>query len=223
MNESNQSKLPADTSCFILDTYDTATTIIAITTYNISPKTTAAATVTMRSLLWTAVFAILMIEVAITAALVLPVPLSWRNAICLEMSKLDLKARLRLPLTFLVIGMGLAFFDSMNYLVFIWKVEDDEERYGSSYQTAEQAQVVRHIDKQKEYKTERNLYLSGFAIVLLFAIGRLTDLMQEHSELELELEKKRLSSSPAVDASTGDKTTNGKEIEMKPMGMKKKE
>ena len=184
----------------------------------------------MRSILWTAVFLILMIEIAITLCLVIPVPRSWRNGICLKVSKLDLKAKLRMPLTFLVVGMCLAFFDSLNYLLWLWKVEDEETRYAGSYQTAEQAHVIRHLDKEKEYKTERNLYLSGFAVALLFAIGRITDLMQEHAELETELEQKRLASSPPVQADSsagfsGIKATTGleKEIEMKPMQAKKVE
>ena len=182
----------------------------------------------MRSLLWTAVFLILMIEIVIVAVLVIPVPRSWRNGICMEVSKLDLKERLRMPLTFLVVGMCLAFFDSLNCLLWLWRVEEEETRY-TGYQSAEQAHVIRHLDKEKEYKTERNLYLSGFAIALLFVIGRITDLMQEHAELETELEKKRLASSPPVQASTtgfvGIKATTGleKEIEMKPMQAKKKE
>ncbi|KAL3915602.1 MAG: hypothetical protein SGILL_005573 [Bacillariaceae sp.] len=88
---------------------------------------------------------------------------------------------------------------------------------------------MRHLDREKQYKTERNMYLSGFAIALLFVIGRITDLMQEHAELETELENKRLAASPAVQASSagfaGIKATTGleQEIEMKPMQAKKKE
>jgi hypothetical protein len=71
--------------------------------------------------------------------------------------------------------------------------------------------------------------LLGFAVTLLFAIGRITDLMQEHAELETELEKKRLAKSPAVDAVpsvfAGVKATTGleHELEMKPMQAKKVE
>lgn len=167
-------------------------------------------------------FVILMFEIALTVILVIPVPRSWRNAICLEVSKLDLKQRLKIPLTFLVIGMSLALLDAWNYLLYLWDVENEDVRY-RNYRTAEDAHVVRHLDKEKVYKTERNLYLSGFAVALLFAIGRLTDLMQEHAELEKELEKMRLSGAPAVDASTGEKSSEGNEIEMKPIQSKKRD
>jgi hypothetical protein len=74
------------------------------------------------------------------------------------------------------------------------------------------------LDKEKEYKTERNIYLAGFALTLLFVIGRLTDLMQEHADLEDELEKIRLSSKPVDSATTGE--AGAVEIEMKPMKKK---
>ena len=78
---------------------------------------------------------------------------------------------------------------------------------------------MHQLDKEKEYKTERNLYLAGFALTLLFVIGRITDLMQEHADLEIDLEKVRLSSKPAVDSSTDE--VGQVEIEMKPMQTKK--
>lgn len=45
------------------------------------------------------------------------------------------------------------------------------------------------MDKERKYKCERNLYLSGFALTLLFAIGRLTTLLQESVELHDEMER----------------------------------
>jgi hypothetical protein len=115
--------------------------------------------------------------------------------------------------------MSLAFLDGLNYLFYLWDVTEEDIRY-RNYRSAEDAHVVRHFDKEKVYKTERNLYLSGFAIALLFAIGRLTDLMQEHAELEHELEKMRLLISPAVESSNEDSRSD-KEIEMNPIQSKK--
>jgi uncharacterized protein YjeT (DUF2065 family) len=40
----------------------------------------------MRSLLWTAVFLILVFEIILTVILVIPVPRSWRNAISLKVN-----------------------------------------------------------------------------------------------------------------------------------------
>lgn len=160
-------------------------------------------------------------EIVITAVLVIPVLQAWRNAICREVSKLHLKEHLKLPLTFLVVGMMLAFLDASNYLLYLWDMEEEDVRY-RTYRSVDDAHMVRHLDKERVYKTQRNLYLSGFAVTLLFVIGRLTDLMQEHADLEKELESTRMADSPAVDASTGEKE-EGVEIEMKPIQSKKKD
>ncbi|KAG7369820.1 B-cell receptor-associated protein 31-like protein [Nitzschia inconspicua] len=176
----------------------------------------------MRSLIWTSVCMILVAEIALTALLVIPVPRAWRNAVCLEVSKFNVKHRLKLPLAFLVIGISLAFLDALNYLLYLWDVEEEDVRF-RAYRSVDDAHVVRHLVKERVYKTQRNLYLSGFAVTLLFVIGRLTDLMQEHADLEKELEKKRQASLPAVDASTGDESKGKTEIEMKPMQSKKNE
>jgi Bap31/Bap29 transmembrane region len=175
----------------------------------------------MRSLIWTSIYLLLKCEIALTVLLVIPLPRAWRNVVCLEVSKLELKQRLQIPLTFLVIGMSLAFLDAWNYLLYLWDVEEEDVRY-RAYRSVDDAHLVRHLDKEKVYKTQRNMYLSGFAIALLFVIGRLTDLMQEHAELEKDLENMRLVSSPSVDASTGE-NCQGTEIEMKPIQSKKKD
>lgn len=46
-------------------------------------------------------------------------------------------------------------------------------------------------DKELKYKTERNMYLAGFSLTLLFIIGRITTLMQESVELEEEIDRVR--------------------------------
>jgi hypothetical protein len=88
------------------------------------------------------------------------------------------------------------------------------------YQSAEDALAVYHLNREKEYKTEPHLYLSGSAVALLFDIGRLTDLNQEHVELEQELDTMRLSNSTSVDSSTGEKSC-GQEIEFNSIQSKK--
>ena len=65
------------------------------------------------------------------------------------------------------------------------------------------------MDKERKYKSERNLYLAGFALTLLFAIGRLTSLLQEsvelHDEMEQLLQKKQQKSSASSESTTKDK------------------
>ena len=180
----------------------------------------------MRSLIWTSTYIILLIEIVITVILVIPVPRNYRNQICREISKLDVKQKLYYPLTALFVALSVAFLDSYNYLIQIWNIieEDDDIMRYRNYNSIEEAHWIKHLDKEKQYKTQRNLYLSGFAITLIFVIGRITDLMQEHADLEDDLHKLR-SNIPVVDSSTGEDENDEitKEIEMKSMSLKKKD
>mmetsp|Transcript_21118 Transcript_21118/g.47690 ORF Transcript_21118/g.47690 Transcript_21118/m.47690 type:complete len:97 (-) Transcript_21118:353-643(-) len=95
--------------------------------------------------------------------------------------------------------------------------------------------------KEKEYKAARNMYLVGFALTLLFVIGRITELMHEHAQLQGRLENLRLAASmmetdetqhhhhhhqqkPIEESGTAPENDSPVEgIEMKPMGLKKRD
>ena len=124
-----------------------------------------------------------------------------------------------------------ALLDTTSYLSQIY-TKDDQER------DARLGNVIdRHLIKEKEYKAGRNMYLVGFALTLLFVIGRITELMQEHAELEGRIENLRLAvsiqekhaseeavnSSTIAAAKTGVEEVSGEGIEMKPIQHKKKD
>lgn len=106
---------------------------------------------------------------------------------------------------FLFIGLALSFalMDCYSSLEFIFSVEKEAGRRHES-----------SLNKQKEFKAERNMYLAGFALTLIFVIGRLTDLMQEHVELEDECEQARRGKL-MVDSSSVDDDSGNVQIEMK--------
>jgi Bap31/Bap29 transmembrane region len=163
----------------------------------------------MRSILWTAIFVILCLEVALTFVLVLPVPRRLRNGVCRAATDLDLKGKLYPVLRGLGIGLVLALLDSFSFLQFL--VQDNREIHGQHHRHHD------HHAREREYQTERNIYLAGFCLTLIFVIGRITDLMQEHVELEDELERARkVSPTEAVQP-------QGEGIEMKPLISKKEE
>ena len=172
----------------------------------------------MRSLLWSTVFVLLMIELAVTLILVIPVPRKIRNWICLRVSKLELKKRLRVPLVLIVSALLFALADTIGYL---------SQIYAKEVRDAERIENVldRHLIKEKEYRAGRNLYLVGFALTLIFVIGRITELMQEHAELEGTVENLRLAVSMMETKDRGERSgeTPGEGIEMKPMQSKKKD
>jgi hypothetical protein len=133
---------------------------------------------------------------------------------------LNLKKRLQTPLLFVGLALTLALLDCFSFLQLIFEREQEGHELPVQAYTGNEG-VMHQLDKEKEYKTERNIYLAGFALTLLLVIGRLTDLMQEHADLEDDLEKIRLSSKPVDDSAT---TTTGEagvvEIEMKPIKKK---
>mmetsp|Transcript_15664 Transcript_15664/g.43383 ORF Transcript_15664/g.43383 Transcript_15664/m.43383 type:complete len:166 (-) Transcript_15664:2466-2963(-) len=144
---------------------------------------------TMRSFLWTSVFVFLMAELVVTMILVIPVPRKIRNWICQKVSKLGLKERLKMPLIGIFFALLFALVDSINFLSQIYQKEGDERNgnsseFGSSFD--------RHLTKEKEYRAGRNIYLVGFALTLLFVIGRITELIEENVELEGRIENLQL-------------------------------
>lgn len=187
--------------------------------------------ITMRSLLWTTVFVFLMAELALTLILVIPVPRKIRNWICLKVSKIELKKRLKMPLMGIFCALLFALLDTINFLSQIYKREDRERESDNNNSGIIGNTIDRHLIKEKEYKAGRNLYLVGFALTLLFVIGRITELMQEHAELEGRIENLKLAatmkakqeSEERATAPIQDEDSPSEGIEMKPMQLKKKD
>jgi len=136
---------------------------------------------------------------------VLPVPRRVRNRVCRVATNLNLKETIQPALRVLGVALVLAWVDGLSYLQSLLKSEKHIPPH------------LRHQDlyvKEREYQTERNLYLAGFCLTLIFVIGRITDLMDEHVALEDELEQARISSpAEAVEP-------HGEGIEMKSFEMK---
>ena len=144
----------------------------------------------------------------------------------MAVSKLELKKKLQTPIAGLVIVLVLALADTANFLVGIYtRKEQREEDYDRNINFNF---VDRHIVKEREYKAGRNLYLASFALTLLFVIGRITELMQEHAELEGKIENLHIAlsmseSNTNTKTGAGDNDAPTEGIELKPMGLKKKE
>jgi uncharacterized membrane protein len=136
----------------------------------------------MRSIVWTSVFFILCLELALTFLLVLPVSRKLRNGVCRAATNLKLRGRLQPILWGLGVALGLSLLDGLSFLLFL--AQDRKE-------IPHQLRYHDHDAKEREYQTERNLYLAGFCLTLIFVIGRITDLMQEHVDLEDELARAR--------------------------------
>jgi hypothetical protein len=141
----------------------------------------------MASLVWTIVFVFLLLELALTFILVVPVPRKIRNFIAREIFQFNIGGRLAKPILFIGIALAFALVESYFAHQRILTRMGEEQEAGIS-----NAQHERHFhghDKERKYKAERNMYLAGFSLTLLFVIGRITKLMQESVELEEETDR----------------------------------
>jgi hypothetical protein len=184
----------------------------------------------MRSLLWTSIFYLLMAALGLTLILVVPVPRKFRSRIVLSVSKLGLKEKLKMPLVFLCFALVLALADTAKYLHGLHD-KHEEAKLAVSEGMPPRNSIDRLLTKEKKYKAERNIYLVGFALTLIFVIGRITELMQEHAELEGKIENLKLAASMMEKHSKEESPSDGDGdvdapidgIEMKSMGSKKKD
>jgi len=143
----------------------------------------------MPSLIWGAVFLFLLLELAVTVVLALPVPRKMRNFLAREVFKFNLGDKLTKPVLYIGIALGLALLESfMTHRRLLTRMEDE---HNSGISSIPHDAVYHTHDKERKYKAERNMYLAGFSFTLLFVIGRITTLMQESVELEEETERVR--------------------------------
>ena len=180
----------------------------------------------MASLVWMSIFGFLAAELLLTLILVMPIPLKI-SARCARFAQKGpvffqsftklVSKRMKNPTLFIGIGLGLALAESLYMHQHILARIQEERRdnnnnrtaggYGSSY--VDYFYPGMH-DKERKYKSERNIYLAGFALTLLFAIGRIVTLLRESVELHEETERleKALASSSSSSSKEGGKKRN---------------
>ena len=152
----------------------------------------------MATLIWTGIFAFLVGELILTLILVLPVPRRIRNYIAKKIFILQLGERLAKPILFIGIALGLALVESyLSHQRLLERLKEDHAMEvmaaagggANSIGLGVGAASITAVDLQRKYKSERNMYLAGFSLTLLFVIGRLTQLMEENVELEDECDR----------------------------------
>lgn len=164
----------------------------------------------MATLIWTSVFILLVIELFITLLLVLPLPRIIRRFLATKIFTYGLAERVRFGARFVFIGMLFAFFDAittMRYLI----VKEEVDTGNATTEGTPVSYINTSLNKQLKFRAERNMYLAGFALTLMFVITRLIELMQELVKLEEEKDKLANRSVagglPSSDASTTTTTT----------------
>ena len=147
------------------------------------------------SIIWTSIFGIGCLEWLVVCGLVVPLPRSLRRVLATLCGNNwpSMGDTLRKPLTYLGVALSLALVESIvtrQRLVArrqLW--EGGEASSLSSGDPYHHHHHVHSHDKERQFRAERNMYLAGFTLTLLFVIGRITTLMQESVELEEEVER----------------------------------
>jgi heme/copper-type cytochrome/quinol oxidase subunit 1 len=153
----------------------------------------------MASLVWTTIFLFLLLELALTFILVMPVPRKIRNFLAKEIFKFNLGERMRKPILFIGVALSFALVESYVAHQRILARLEQEKDMGIPSQISHDRYFHGH-DKERKYKAERNMYLAGFTLTLLFVIGRITTLMQESVELEEETKRVKIFTEEATNA-----------------------
>jgi hypothetical protein len=147
----------------------------------------------MASIIWQTIFVLLVCELVVTLILVVPVPRKIRNFIARECFQWNIGDRLQKPIKFIGVALCLALVES--YVTHQRILSRIEEEIQAGVASPARHHYVDHRfypnlhDKERKYKSERNMYLAGFALTLLFVIGRITTLLVESVELHDETDR----------------------------------
>ena len=135
----------------------------------------------MASLVWTAVYLLLLVELAIVFILVIPMPRRWHHSLVARpIRHFRLGERLAKPVLFLGIALAVALAESfLHHQRIVQRLAMDQQQMNGNNIEPHREHLHHVHDKERKYKAERNMYLAGFALTLIFVIGRITQLMQE--------------------------------------------
>eukprot|EP00188_Purpureofilum_apyrenoidigerum_P005316 Plantae.Rhodophyta-Purpureofilum_apyrenoidigerum.ctg6813.p1 GENE.Plantae.Rhodophyta-Purpureofilum_apyrenoidigerum.ctg6813~~Plantae.Rhodophyta-Purpureofilum_apyrenoidigerum.ctg6813.p1 ORF type:complete len:197 (+),score=36.28 Plantae.Rhodophyta-Purpureofilum_apyrenoidigerum.ctg6813:202-792(+) len=137
----------------------------------------------MASAIWVATFVLLCVEVVLCAVMMVPLPRSFWRQISSILKITAVSNVVTFFVRFLILGLALGVFESVQI---IRRLQDKAEGSNDMYAALSVSQK-----KQRMFRAERNLYLAGFCLTLIFVIQRVIQLATENSNLSYEIEKKK--------------------------------
>lgn len=161
----------------------------------------------MASIVWMSVFCLLCVELVITFILVVPVPASVRRAIVRAIRRINVGPTVKFAVKWIMLMLVGAVIESVTTLQRLTKREQEpvNQHPSSAGMDARSGYVEMSFEKQRKFRAERNLYLSGFALTLLLVIARIVQLMQDGVTAEEERDHvtKRLDDVASTAAAAG--------------------
>ncbi|OLL23016.1 hypothetical protein NEOLI_002266 [Neolecta irregularis DAH-3] len=143
------------------------------------------------TLYYSLVFVLLIFEMGVFCALILPIPFTWRRKLFKFISTSPLIAKLKHGMKIMFISVLVLFIDSVNR---VFKVTEEaslnvETGVRDSYRTDMQA---------RKFYSQRNMYLCGFTLFLSLILNRLYLLLNDAIRYEEQLAELRARSSDAT-------------------------
>lgn len=111
----------------------------------------------MASIVWMAVFLLLIIELFIVLILVLPMPKKVRHFLAKKIFTYSLGERIRFVANFIFLGLLLAVADAVNSMRHIEQKEETAEMANPGYPEGQAAFMAANLDKQRKFRAERNV------------------------------------------------------------------
>lgn len=146
------------------------------------------------SVVWLSVFCLLCVELIVTAVLVLPLPRVVRKSIASAIFRFELAKRVRFFINFTILACLFAIWDCVQELTRLrekYEAPSSPDKVGMNIEGGDsQASYFQSsLDRQRRFRSERNLYLSAFTLTLLFVIGRLLDMSRDEIIADKRLEE----------------------------------
>lgn len=171
----------------------------------------------MASVVWLSVFVLLCVELVITFILVVPLPAIVRRGLVRVIRAMNFGPAVRFAMKWVLLMLTGAVVESVTTLQRLSAREKEPAgsaaAAGAGLGDPRAGYVEMSFEKQRKFRAERNLYLSGFALTLLLVIARIVELMQEGVSAEDARDEanRRLDDVASTAAATGTTIPSGED------------
>ncbi|KAI8087944.1 B-cell receptor-associated protein 31-like-domain-containing protein [Gilbertella persicaria] len=159
------------------------------------------------TLYYSIVFAILAVEIFIFFLFLLPIPTRWQKPVFRWLATSPMVAHAQYVMRIVFVFIFVLFLDAVNTLRAFYDVVSEEENgIPPAGNTDFRAQVGQAA---KKFYAQRNLYLTGFTILLLLILNKIKNMSLDYIQLEdqyIQLEGS-VSTDPAVRKATREMDT----------------
>lgn len=139
------------------------------------------------TLYYSLVFLLLVTEMLIFCALIIPLPFTWRRKLFTFISESPIVAKLQYGMKITFIFILILFVDSVNR---VYRVQVELSSFGGNPQQGGQASLggIERMEVQaRKFYSQRNMYLCGFTLFLSLILNRTYVMILDVLRLEEEL------------------------------------